>query len=60
MGVALSTVAALAFAPLASAQEPKPDEGVLVSEVIVRPLTPGPAWWRVSAPSCPPRSSSRC
>src|SRR4051812_49327535 len=40
--------AALALLPAAGrAQEPL-DEGAVVSELVVRPATPGPAWWRVS------------
>src|SRR4051812_45349192 len=43
------TVAALTLvaAPVLAADQ-APDEGVVVSELVVGPPNPGPAWWRVS------------
>jgi hypothetical protein len=44
----LMVSAALALlAGTAWAQEPL-DEGTVVSELVVRPATPGPAWWRIA------------
>jgi hypothetical protein len=41
--------AALALLPMAGARAQEPlDEGVVVSELVVKPATPGPAWWRVA------------
>jgi hypothetical protein len=45
---AVSACLALAAAGPAATQDAAPEDGVLVSELLVRPLTPGPAWWRVS------------
>jgi len=44
---ALAAALALLVAGPAAPQEP-PSEEAEVSELVVRPATPGPAWWRVS------------